>query len=363
MRQSLHRHVSLATLYFNAVETYTTRKLSYASDMLNAFTGVLNIQCQQLNSEHYYGLPTVLFDIALLWQPARHLKRQAGFPSWSWAGWDGPVRWLGDTMELSSYGTEPGAHLEFEKITRWLRERTWINWQRYGDGYEPSRTILWKPQVELPNSRLEQDQDTDDIINRSGIGYDQALVTAQNPYGRSNASTDMRHNYVRPHKKGESSNEDTFSVSPIPAYLLSFRTLVASYRIRPSTAYLRYGSIDPAWVPAGRIIFHIINKNTAISGYVMLDSSWDEKFQQDPNREYEFLILSEANYYCNWGRPHEGHPYARGWDMVDYREWHVMMTDTVNGGLRERVGLGRVLKDSLVDSGQQGPTWMDVVLG
>jgi hypothetical protein len=55
--------------------------------------------------------------------------------------------------------------------------------------------------------------------------------------------------------------------------LLYFSTLSVHYRIHPTTPYLRYGALDPVWIPNGRTIFHPLNRNNAISGYVLLPSS------------------------------------------------------------------------------------------
>ncbi|RAK95542.1 HET domain-containing protein, partial [Aspergillus ibericus CBS 121593] len=89
---------------------YSSRNLSYESDAINAFRGIL------ARSTHttYWGIPFLFqdssypfvqdinlrFACALAWEPmytqnpiAResHLHRRPDFPSWSWAGWAGTV--------------------------------------------------------------------------------------------------------------------------------------------------------------------------------------------------------------------------------------------------------------------------------
>ncbi|KAK5651201.1 hypothetical protein OQA88_12708 [Cercophora sp. LCS_1] len=72
----------------------TSRKLSHTSDLLNAFTGIL--QALYGKDGTYYGLPLPDFDRALLWTPAwrsayspsptpENKLDNPAFPSWSWA--------------------------------------------------------------------------------------------------------------------------------------------------------------------------------------------------------------------------------------------------------------------------------------
>ena len=68
--------------YFRSVEEYTNRTLTYQTDILNAFAGILTIQELEFNSKSYQGLPIAIFDMALLWQPFQKLQCRAGFPSY-----------------------------------------------------------------------------------------------------------------------------------------------------------------------------------------------------------------------------------------------------------------------------------------
>lgn len=91
---------------------YTQRDLTYPSDTINGFTGVLNAFRRLKNPvRHHWGVPilppraenqlsrnngsTTGFVLGLCWAHSRidglKSNRQAEFPSWSWAGWDGMV--------------------------------------------------------------------------------------------------------------------------------------------------------------------------------------------------------------------------------------------------------------------------------
>ena len=79
------------TEYTRVVEEYTHREISYESDILNAFAGLLHIFSRFFRCKTLLGLPESLLDVALLWKPMTQLQRRSGFPSWSWAGWVGRV--------------------------------------------------------------------------------------------------------------------------------------------------------------------------------------------------------------------------------------------------------------------------------
>lgn len=65
---------------------YSTRQLSYDSDKINAISGCLNMLGQRKGVQFVWGLPSVDFHYALLWNGAYDRPR-GRFPSWSWAGW------------------------------------------------------------------------------------------------------------------------------------------------------------------------------------------------------------------------------------------------------------------------------------
>ena len=85
--------------YRRVVEAYTSRQLSFASDMLNAFEGIATGFLPLFRSDFVFGLPRSELDSQLLWQPSGPSTRrrdpvsgQPLFPSWTWTGWVGPVK-------------------------------------------------------------------------------------------------------------------------------------------------------------------------------------------------------------------------------------------------------------------------------
>jgi hypothetical protein len=80
--------------YVGLVRDYTKRHLSYSSDALNAFAGLLELFKHRFEGKIISGLPSSILDQALLWILVDdYPTRNSNFPSWSWAGWIGPVRY------------------------------------------------------------------------------------------------------------------------------------------------------------------------------------------------------------------------------------------------------------------------------
>ncbi|KAF2036395.1 hypothetical protein EK21DRAFT_52918 [Setomelanomma holmii] len=84
---------------------YSQRQLTYPDDVLNAFTAVMEDETAKAGTVFCWGLPIQSFLRALLWCQRHKLstdverfRRRSGscqvsFPSWSWAGWIGGVRY------------------------------------------------------------------------------------------------------------------------------------------------------------------------------------------------------------------------------------------------------------------------------
>lgn len=100
---------SFGRLYRNLVVEYSRRTLTYESDGLNAFEGILNALRREASQHFLWALPTSLLHSCLTWScDDRPIKRRetlcpvrssngtthCPFPSWSWVGWDVVVKSL-----------------------------------------------------------------------------------------------------------------------------------------------------------------------------------------------------------------------------------------------------------------------------
>ncbi|KAF7561008.1 hypothetical protein G7046_g3144 [Stylonectria norvegica] len=91
--------------YFQWVEDYTSRQLSFGSDILNAFTGVGNTLGESLGSPMLFGLPEKYLPQALMWSTLGMPPRRTdppNIPSWSWASRlsETDYRWLKGTSTM-----------------------------------------------------------------------------------------------------------------------------------------------------------------------------------------------------------------------------------------------------------------------
>lgn len=104
--------------YEMCVMEYSRRTLTYSTDALHAFAGVMDIWGSKLHTKMLFGHPHSSFLKSLCWDldkenPAislgakrRRSTRNPGlhrttvnrpiFPSWSWAAWEGPIRFSSD---------------------------------------------------------------------------------------------------------------------------------------------------------------------------------------------------------------------------------------------------------------------------
>ena len=101
-------------VYFEIVRKYSRRKLTYSSDALAAFAGIMAALGSRYSTRFLAGLPVSALLTALHWVPGYHevhpggwihedsSPRRAGFPSWAWASRDGPFEWL-DCVVLTEW--------------------------------------------------------------------------------------------------------------------------------------------------------------------------------------------------------------------------------------------------------------------
>jgi hypothetical protein len=106
--------------YRRNLVAYRYREISDVDNTVNAFQGILNRICEQLDTRlSIEGLPEGMLDMAMVWYNNPGANRAIGwkphrlhaFPSWTWAAWKGPessvpeskglmtVPWVPDGME------------------------------------------------------------------------------------------------------------------------------------------------------------------------------------------------------------------------------------------------------------------------
>jgi hypothetical protein len=83
-----------------AVTQYNTRKITYTTDILDAFVGVGTVLAQEMNTSLLLGLPESEFIWGLLWLPVGSCTKRigTGLPTWTWLSWQCHVSFLGTSF-------------------------------------------------------------------------------------------------------------------------------------------------------------------------------------------------------------------------------------------------------------------------
>lgn len=162
--------ISTASHIFNSVQdsrkypwyllerlaVYSTRKLSFETDILIAFLGALRDYEDAENPiYHHWGVPMLPaiardanydvrrdhilltkqtasegFVAGLCWLNAARGKRRYGFPSWSWTGWDVPLQQTSPTYRHGLAFDEGPVEVSVE-----LRDGSTLSWQNFCESY------------------------------------------------------------------------------------------------------------------------------------------------------------------------------------------------------------------------------------
>lgn len=110
------------------IEEYSKRHLSYPEDSLDALLGVFNHHSSWERTHgrsdgrilHLWGIPIEAWDdldvlhLYLEWQHETPAERRPAFPSWSWAGWAGAIRFINTEIVLRSTKASHGYDIVVE---------------------------------------------------------------------------------------------------------------------------------------------------------------------------------------------------------------------------------------------------------
>ncbi|KAF2258664.1 HET-domain-containing protein [Lojkania enalia] len=99
-RSPVQNSIQAITTYKRLFDQYSRRDMTDPGDVVNAFQGTMGILRRTLKTDFIAGIPERFFHEGLLWMNAGLRTRrfiQKGereimpFPSWTWAGWMGPI--------------------------------------------------------------------------------------------------------------------------------------------------------------------------------------------------------------------------------------------------------------------------------
>lgn len=98
--------------YYDVVEDYSYRQLTYASDKFPAFSGLAQGLCKAINGSYLAGHWSSDFARSLLWYPDLECKHTQPYraPSWSWAVTDGSIVYEKDPFESNKWTLQLLSH-------------------------------------------------------------------------------------------------------------------------------------------------------------------------------------------------------------------------------------------------------------
>ena len=155
---NFHRYARLASLI-------TPRNFTFPEDVLDAFAGASTALARVYQGGLVTGIPEMVFDAALIWQPYHPMERrkavvvpeeEAVLPSWSWLSWRGNVQsesWQSGHDYLRAPQTEAGQTAE-EMHPRWSTLQT-VQWHH--SAFLTGPRYLIKPWVSEWRSRFKDE--------------------------------------------------------------------------------------------------------------------------------------------------------------------------------------------------------------
>lgn len=141
---SQHTWLRVPTDIFGCISDFTSRKLSYEKDTLNAMMGIFAVFERRLQVRHLWGTPfsappqtsrngesdsaLVSFQNSLFFLSSKSSRRRVEFPSWTWAGWTDRSHWP-SSAHLAS--TPDPTCLSLELVSGRV-----ISWDEYQQNYK-----------------------------------------------------------------------------------------------------------------------------------------------------------------------------------------------------------------------------------
>jgi hypothetical protein len=276
-------------LYKDLVTAYTPRDIGNINDKLSAFDGIGKVLERCLDSQLLSGLPESLLDLALLWHPKNKLTKVKGpgFPSWSWAGWQGAVEFC------EQHGVSKGARRELhDDESRPERVRPLNRW------YKATEEGWFEP------------------VNEYGCGIKEAIQEDGNlPKGWSGFLAESTER-----------NIDIEDRPTSPGQLRTY-TMMSSLKVRNG---------------------EVFNKNHQVIGEFAFDEEHDnvQMFHDSPShRRFTFITLSETQFFRNeeMNTALRGNLYKH---PHEYYLYNIMAVEEAgDGATLYRRGIGKVFQD------------------
>lgn len=348
------------------VSTYNQRLLTFPSDGLLAFSGILDVLSQTFEGGFLYGLPELFFDLSLLWRPSRSARRRLdapggkpSLPSWSWVGWEGSIATssLYGEYQLIYARRDALPSIEIYPIITWFKKKV-DSRERYpiGNSYHYYQRMRYDTSLLLPS------------------GWTRIPLEPLHPLGSPPSSLQVSNIYQHEDIPGL----DFVQPIPIPAEPLKPQRLAdwdVLLQIQTSHAFFSTGSklenssrgsiyfdkdgAEPAY--AMRCTLFDMTSNCV--GMLYLNSSRESDIIQ--GQLCELIVISGAVAYAD-RKNHMKDIMLPEWNLIDdvrdkkiYEYYNVLWIEW-KGKIAYRNALGRVWKSAWH---RQTVEQIDVVLG
>ncbi len=149
--------------YSTLLTLYKYRSLTKQSDAIHAFAGVLQaLEKSEYTEGFFWGLPIADLNWALLWnsQAWWPLKRREGFPTWSWAGWEGSI-WPGKPSANRQGDPASDPRQYPVDLRMWRKRKDDVELIFDTSHHDIRQEERWK----FPNDPLAKDLDLEESLN------------------------------------------------------------------------------------------------------------------------------------------------------------------------------------------------------
>jgi hypothetical protein len=307
----------LFSTYSTTVADYTSRNLTFGSDILNAFAGIGNHFEAATGKLLFYGLPERYFAQALLWDHDNDIEKRhhvPDIPSWSWAAWKGRSKYdMNSKTEKSRIGSLVRFYIQAKQGIRCLDgEEVWF-WRNVD-----LNTLDKLPVIDqlYPEMRFMPDAEATEAAWRD---------CPQNPWTVAH----------------QSSKDHIATIAATHPGKLVFRTTSALVTLQPPTSYDYVESVD-------YIKLNIVSSNNIVVGQMAkFPQAWVQNhINMDMKHKIIVLAAGIASEPARYAQTHStlhsaGHVQE---PRTEDSPWflHIMLVDEAHPGVLQRVGIGTV---------------------
>ena len=318
------------------VGQFNQRKLTFDTDIVDAFSGATSAFNRQFSSGILWGIPEIYFDYCILWKPMTALRRRttpsaATLPSWSWVGWEGDIALVGIWPIITNIPGLDDQTVQVQPMVEWYK----------------SSTLTANP-VSVKNiyHRLQRTYSNSES-KELPAGWTQSMYLDGTPYYSNSTVPSVRFRYPMP-----LANDNIESLPNNQDRFLSFKARRAWLSLGPTAS-----PAHPAWTCCPVCL---VDERGAWAGVLLLGTLSSNRPPAGEPCELIALSLGTAvkdgdylGILDEWEMP------ERPRDGEFYRFYNVMYIEWENG-IAHRRAVGTVYKEMWE---RQALEDIDVVLG